>query len=157
MWKVAFLFKKPSKIMESKVLKKCEEFSSVMSFLSCKKWKSFWGFLASSSHSFCLWDLFLFSDFFFVIWFLCVLRSTDFMNLALKRLTGVHKLARNLLKEICYIDYMTFAFYTFLYILLLFQGMGWKKEKIIEFEIGYGVFLRVASYPHLEAVSLVNW
>ena len=47
--------------------KKSEEVSFVMFFRSCNKWKSLRGFLASSSHSFCLWDLFLISDLISVI------------------------------------------------------------------------------------------
>ena len=80
--------------------KKPEEVSFVMFFRSCNKWKSLWGFLASSSHSFCLWDLFLISDLFSVIC-VCWVPLLSWI-LLLKRLTGVLKLARNLQFEIGY-------------------------------------------------------
>ena len=58
---------------------KCYVFSS-----SCNKWKSFWDFLVSSSRSFCLWNSFFYLDLLFCQ-FLCVQRSTDFINLAFKK------------------------------------------------------------------------
>ena len=50
-----------------------------------------------------------------------MLRSSDFIHLA--RLIGVLKVARNQFKEIFYMEFMSFAFHTFLDILMLVQDM----------------------------------
>ena len=59
-----------AKIMKTgnESVEKNEKLSYVMIFLSCNNLSgNLGGFLVSSSHSFYMWDLFLFSDFFSVI------------------------------------------------------------------------------------------
>ena len=108
-----------------KVLKKkWEKVSSVMFFLSCNKWKSFLGFLVSSSHSFYMWDIFHFSDFFPLFNF-CVCWGPVISYILLKkRLIGALKVARNLFKEIFYINFMSLALHTSLDILMLVLRQG---------------------------------
>ena len=100
--KLHFNSKNLQKSWNVKVLKKKKTRGILIRhvFHSCNKWKSLWGFLASSSHSFCLWDLFLISDLFSVIC-VCWVPLISWI-LLLKRLTGVLKLARNLQFEIGY-------------------------------------------------------
>ena len=107
-----------------KVLKKkWEKVSRVMFFLSCNKWKSFWGFLVSSSHSFYMWDIFHFSDFFPLFNF-CVCWGPVISYILLsKRLMGVLKITRNQFKEIFYMEFISLAFHTSLDILMLVQDI----------------------------------
>ena len=90
-----------------------------MFFLSCNKWKSLWGFLVSSSHSFDMWDFFFLWFIFCYLIFVCaeVHWFHKFCSV------DVLKVARNLLKEIFYIDFMSLTFYTSLNISMLLQGM----------------------------------
>ena len=76
--KVVKKFLKPG----MKMLTKLEVLSVMFSF-SCNKWKSLWGFLASSSHSLRLWDSFFFllSFLFCYLIFVCA-EIHWFINLA---------------------------------------------------------------------------